>query len=145
MSLHHIVPKHRGWYPGKDKNTVELEDTLHNALHVMFWDASPVQQIQEILFFDAPKWDKFLQLSLFLWWTQKKTTTQVYKPGIVVIAQRLHLPISYHCKSPSKVLKAQWVLFWERVTTESKVQYVLSLWERSLQQDFSSKVLDVLW
>lgn len=144
MSLHHIVPKHRGGYKWRDKNVIPLKEHFHWALHTMFWDASPTQQIQEILFFDAPEGQKFLDLALYLWRLQKKSATRIYKPGIVVQPSLLHLPINYRCKSPSKILRANWVLFWEIKHTEEKIWVILSVWKKSLQQEFSELVKNLL-
>lgn len=144
MSLHHIVPKSRWWYKWRDKNVIYLEETTHAHLHCIFWNASPLQQLKEILYFDSPKNNKFFEISFEISsLTNHQIIDTIYKKNIIQNPQKLFLPVLHKSKKP-KIILSSFNDFFNKKSTEEKILYILEINSKSLKNKFQTKIKNII-
>ena len=143
-SCHHIVPKNRGGYSWKDKNTYDMWKKKHRALHLLFWNASPLQQIQRISTLDNFLWNKGREVFELIHQQKQKDQLETYNKWIVVNSNKLWLPYSHHSIKPGKIKEADLTLFDKTIHTEDKIREILKIAESTLTDKCKQDILNIL-
>lgn len=63
LTRHHVIPKSR-WGKNKDENIQELKEVKHRALHILYWNALPHEQLLLNLWRNAQVivWDEVMRI-----------------------------------------------------------------------------------
>lgn len=81
-SNHHIIPRSRNGHPKNEQNIVRMSHKKHKAIHRLFGNMKPHEQIEHLLhLYDPALHPKFVK-NMLHWMQVAKNNGWVYKKGV---------------------------------------------------------------
>ena len=158
-SYHHFVPTSKGWVDDRYKNLINLPligwnykpmnwddipHSLHEAIHFMYWNDSPIDKIFELI--NSSKWlpdvKKEDLIHLLYSPLHKK---DFYKEWVISDPGLLYTPRIGHSRKTKKLRHANKILFWDTRYTENKIRKILDIEGSVIKPYYRDRILDLVW
>jgi len=146
QTLHHIIPTSRWWkLEIYSDNVIALNTKIHKWLHTTFWNATPNEQLIEILNNPSNKLPKQKKEDLYeiLW---INSYDQIYLPEIIIDIDKFYSESlrTWKLQNRNKIKKFQEQFFKREKTTEDKLLKLFYIARKTLTEDFSKNILDII-
>jgi len=145
-NIHHIVPTSRWWEVHRWRNTIDLDIDFHTALHILYWNASPLQQVIMLMQYEKSfRWNKASDMYDLIEYHKIWDHNDVYQPGVIINPALIWREVKSHSSKAKNILDAhRYVHYSERAHPEAKIYTLLALADSVLTSNFKKKATDIL-